>query len=65
MPSRKPNPWRPWCHAPSVWSVVRYAKRGGLEYFKHGRGGYLRWFEARRIAREANGATAGEPDDAA
>jgi len=57
---RKANPWRPWCHAPGMWSVVRDAKRGLLQYFKHGRDGYLKWFEALRVAAEANRASQGE-----
>ena len=54
---RSNNPWRPWCHAPGTWSVVRNAKGGRLQYLKHGRDGYLKWFEARRVANEANRAT--------
>jgi hypothetical protein len=60
--SMNANPWRPHCHAPGIWSVVRDTTngRGYFEYLNPG-GPHLKWHEARAKAREANRAT--EPQE--
>ena len=44
--------WKPWQHAPGVWSVAREVPR--FEYLKLTPHRHLTYHEARKLAREAN-----------